>query len=200
MKCVPSSLGRACICTFAASDPAFFFRQRESRQLFAVNQRRQPFRFLLARSEKEQCTDADGMMRIRKNRSGSATSADFLQHFAIRHLRKSASAKFLWRGHAENADVPEAIDEMTRNIGVAINRNRIEIFVEELADFRERLIQLGLLRCRKARIRHRPIGNEFPEEQSFGEAKFLASGEKEFFCLLDFLLPLDFCFVHELHR
>jgi hypothetical protein len=139
-------------------------------------------------------------VRVCKNRSGSATSADFLQHFAIRHLRKSPSAKFLWRGHAQNTNVPEAVDKMARNVGIAINRDRIEIFVEELADFRQRLIQLGLLCRGNARVRHRPIGNEFPKEQSLGKAKFLMSGEKEFFRLLNFLLSLELCFVHELHQ
>ena len=40
----------------------------------------------------------------------------------------------------------------------------IQMLIEELPHFDERLIQFRLLRRRDARIRHRPIGDELPEK------------------------------------
>jgi hypothetical protein len=65
-----------------------------------------------------------------------------------------------------------------------------------LPEFRQRFVQLRLLRCRHARIRHHPIGHEMPLEKALGKTKRLRSGEKQFFRLLDFLLPLRVEFVH----
>ena len=87
---------------------------------------------------------------------------------------------------------------MARNIRRSIDRHRIQILIEKLADLRERLVELRLLRGRDARIRHRPIRHEAPEKQSLGKAERLRPGEKQLLRFLDFFLPLDFCFVHKL--
>jgi len=53
MKCEPSSLGRACICTFAASDPASPLGERERTELLASYQFRKPLLFLFVRAEQQ---------------------------------------------------------------------------------------------------------------------------------------------------
>ena len=135
MKCEPSSLGSRLHLHVGRVGTGFFFRQRESGQLFAVHKPRQPLLFLLARSEKQQRANADGMMRVGENGSGSVARADFLQHLAIRHLRKSAAAKFLRRGHSQNADAAESVDYRPWNISFPIDRRRIQIFIEKLPHF-----------------------------------------------------------------
>ena len=58
--------------------------------------------------------------------------ADFLQHFAILHLGKAAAANFFRRGHPENADAAEAVDHVARNICLAIDLVRVEMFDREM--------------------------------------------------------------------
>ena len=74
--------------------------------------------------------------------------ADFLQNLAVLHLRKTAAAHFLRRGHPENADATETVDHMARNIRLAIDLLGIEMFVQKDAQLRDSAIDLGLLRCR----------------------------------------------------
>ena len=71
--------------------------------------------------------------------------------------------------------------------------------IEKFADLRERLVELGLLRGGDARIGHGPIRHEASEEKSLGEAERLRPGKEQFLRLLNFLLPLDFCFA-KCHR
>ena len=136
------------------------------------------------------------MVRVCENRSGRATAADFLQHLAVRHLRKSAAAKLRRRRHSQHADARETVDQFAWDIFIPIDGDRIESSIEKLPDFRERSVQLRLLRRRDARIRHRPIRDKLPEEQSLGETKFLTPGKEQLLGLLNFLLSLDFRFVH----
>ena len=70
------------------------------------------------------------------------------------------------------------------------------MFVEKLPKFRKRPVQLRLLRCGDAWIRHHPIGNEMTLEETFGKAKRLRPCKEQLLRLLDFLLPLRVEFVH----
>ena len=72
------------------------------------------------------------------------------------------------------------------------------MFVEKFPKVRERLVQLCLLRCRDARIRHHPIGNETTLKETFGETERLWSCKKQFFRLLNFFLPRCVEFVHKI--
>src|SRR5437773_10075032 len=137
------------------------------------------------------------MVRVYENRCRRATAADFLKHSAVGHLRKTASTVFHWRGRSEHADATESIDNLARNIRLSIYLNRIEMFIEKLPKFRQRLVQLGLLRCWDAWIRHHPIGNETTLEKTFRQAKRLWPREEELLRLLNLLLPLRSDFVHE---
>ena len=92
----------------------------------------------------------------------------------------------------------QAIDQMTRDVGVAIDRDRIEMLIQERADFGEGLVQLRLLGRRDPRLRHRPIRNETSEKQTLREPERLRPREKQFFRLPDFLLPLNLRLVHKL--
>src|SRR6476620_4343438 len=133
-------------------------------------------------------------MGIRKNRGRSAATADFLQYFAILHLRETAAAHFLWRGHSENADAPESVDHVAGNICLAVDFFGVEMFVEEMPQFRDGAIYIGLLRIGQARIRHGPVGHEVAEEKSFREAKLLVAAKKQLLSLLNLFLPLNFGF------
>src|SRR6266516_1725787 len=136
------------------------------------------------------------MMRVDKDRSGRAAAADFLQELAVCHLHKTAPSEFHWRSCAEYADASKAINHVARNVCLSIYFRRIEMVIQELPEFCERLVQLRLLRCGNAGIRHHPIGNEIAFEKTFGKTEGLRSGEKQLLRLLNFLLPLRFDFVH----
>ena len=123
--------------------------------------------------------------------------ANFLQESAVNHLRKTPSAIFHWGGRTKHPDASQSIDDVARDICLSIYLGGIEMFVEKLAELDKSSIQLGLLRCRDARIRHHPIGNEMTLEKAFREAKCLRPPEEEFLRLLNFLLPLPFDFVHK---
>ena len=169
----------------------FLLGQGEGGELLAVHQLRQPFFLLLLRPEEEQGANADRVMRVGEDRGRGAARADLLEHLAILHLGKSAAADFLRRGHPENADPAESVDHMPRDVRLAIDRLGVEMFIQKLAQLRDSAIDLRLLRVGKARIGHRPVGHEVAEEQSFGEAKFLAAAEEELLGLLNFLLSLN---------
>src|SRR5439155_770315 len=83
-------------------------------------------------------SNPDGVMRINKNRRRCATAPDFFQDFTVSHLRETASAIFLRRGHTKHTDASEAIDHAARNICLPINLRSIEVFIEKLAKFAER--------------------------------------------------------------
>ena len=170
------------------------FGQREGRQLTAIHQFRQPLFLLRLGSEKEQSANPNRVMGVGENRSRSATATDLLEHLAIHHLRKSAAAHFLRRGHAEHADPAETVDHFPRNIRDPVDLRRVEMLIEKLPHFRERPVEFGLLRIGDFRIRHRPIGDEIPEEQALRKAQLLLAGEEQFLGLFDFLLTLNFGF------
>src|SRR5438093_973866 len=86
------------------------------------------------------------MVRVYENRCRCATAPDFFQHFAVRHLREAASAVFLRRSHAEHTDAAQTVDHLARNVCLAIDLRRIEMLIENLAEFPERFIQLDLSR------------------------------------------------------
>src|SRR3954447_24403188 len=94
------------------------------------------------------------------------------------------------RGHSKNADAPEAIDHFPRNIGISVNRDRVQFRIEKFAQLLQRLIELSLLGISYPRIRHYPVGNEMATEQAFDEAERLRAGEQQFLGLLHFLLSL----------
>src|SRR5215471_15483680 len=135
-------------------------------------------------------------MRIDKNRGRCATTTDLFEDFAVGHLRESASAIFLRRSHTEDADPAKAIDHAARYIRFPIDLRRIEMFVQKLLKLAESFVQFDLLRRRDARIRHHPIGNEMPMENTFGKTKRLWPCEKQFLGLLNFFLSLRVEFIH----
>src|SRR5882724_3415090 len=174
----------------------FTLGQRECAELLASYQFRKPFLLLLVCSKEQQRPDTDRVVRVYENRCRRATASDFLEHSAVDHLRKTASAVFHRRSCAEHADASKAINHLARNVRLSIYFRRIEMVIQELPEFCERLIQLRLLRCGNARIRHHPVGNEIAFEKTFGETEGLRSGENQLLRLLNFLLPLRFDFVH----
>ena len=111
-------------------------------------------------------------------------------------MRKAQSAVFHRRSRTEHADAPKTIDDVARNVCLPIYLRRIEIFIQKLPKFGQRLVQLRLLRRRHAWVRHHPIGHEMPMEKAFGKTKHLRPGEEQFLSLLDFFLPLRVEFVH----
>src|ERR1700757_820961 len=135
-------------------------------------------------------------MRIDENRCRRAPTADFFQHFAVSHLRKSASAVFLRRRHTKHADASQAIDHAARNVRLPIDLRSIKMLVEKFAKFAERFVQLDLLRSGDAGIRHHPIGDEVALKKSLREPERLRTRKKQFLSLLNFLLSLRVEFVH----
>src|SRR6266550_7439083 len=137
------------------------------------------------------------MVRVYENRCGCAATPDFLQQFTVSHLCKAPSAVFHWRSRTEHAGAPKTVDDAARNLCLSIYLRRIETCIEKLPKFPQRLVQLRLLRCRHARIRHYPIGHETTLEKTLGKTERLRPREKQFFGLLNFLLPLRVQFVHK---
>src|ERR1700720_4243193 len=164
--------------------------------MFARDQLRQPFLFLFVRSEQKQSANADGMMGVHKDRCRRAARADLFQNLAVRHLRKTVTAVFHRRGHSQNADAAQTVNHFARNLRLSIYLYGVELGIEKLAQFGKRFVELSLLRCRHARIRHHPIRYEMAEKKAFCESESLRSGEKQFFRLLNFFSPLRLDFVH----
>ena len=138
-------------------------------------------------------------MRIREDRRRGAACADLLQHLAVLHLGEAAAANFLRRGHAENADTAQAVNHVARDVGLAIDRLRIEVFVQKSAQLHDGTINVRLLRVGEPRIGHGPVGHEIAEEKPLGESKFLPAAEEQLFGLLNFLLSLNVDFA-KCHR
>src|SRR5260370_11556992 len=107
------------------------------------------------------------MMSVEEHGGRRAAAADFFQHLAIRHWRKPAAAVLGGRSHPEHAHAPEAVNYVARNLCLSIYCCGVELLIEKLAQFRERVVQLGLLRRRNARIRQHPIGHEMTLEKTF---------------------------------
>src|SRR5438876_1057054 len=136
-------------------------------------------------------------MRVNENGCRCATPSDFFQNFAIGHLRETASAIFLRRGHAKHANASQTINYAARNVRLPIDLRRIEMFVQKFAEFSERIIQLDLLCSRNTRIRHHPIGDEVALEKALGEAERLRTCKKQFLSLLNLFLSLRVELVHQ---
>src|SRR5205823_5634111 len=133
-------------------------------------------------------------MSINKHRSGSVPFPDLLQNAAALHLRETTAAEFPCRCHPKNTGASKAIDQVLRDIGIAIDPVGIEVAVEHLANFVQCALQFRLPRRVKPRIRHHPIGHEISQEKSFGKTEFLPAAKKQLLGLLHFLLTLNFCF------
>src|SRR5437867_5874316 len=129
-------------------------------------------------------------MGIDKNRGRRTTASDLFQNPAIRHLRKTAPAVFGRRCHAEDADAPESVNYLARNICLPIYLRRIEFLVEKVAKFGERCVQFRLLCCRDQRIGYHPIGHKTAEKKAFCKTKRLRPREEQLLRLSDFLLTL----------
>ena len=202
MKCEPSSLGRACICTFAASDPASF----RSAQMRRVVRRSTILEaivcFCSCVPNSKQRANSDRVVRIHKNRSRCAAAADFFQDFGswpsarirVRHIPSAQSAP-------STPTAPESInhacaeyppvDRSSAGSRCSSRNWRSSVSVSSNSD---------LLRRRDARIRHHPIGNEMALEKTFGETERLRTCEKQFLGLLNFFLSLRVELIHSICR
>src|SRR5438132_5802887 len=136
------------------------------------------------------------MMCINKSRRRSTTASDFLQHFAIGHLREAAASVFLRCRHPEHTNATQAVDHAAWYVCLAVDLRSVKMFVQKFAEFSERVIQLALLRSGNTRIRHHPIGNKMPLEKSLGEPECLRPCKKQFLSVLNFLLSLRVELVH----
>src|SRR5437667_2322419 len=65
-------------------------------------------------------------MRVNENGCRCATPSNFLQNFAIGHLRETASAIFLRRGHAKHANASQTINYAARNVRLPIDPAKID--------------------------------------------------------------------------
>src|SRR6266700_6039311 len=145
-------------------------------------------------AEEQQRPDSDRVMSINKHRSGSVPFPDLLQHAAALHLRATTAAEFQCRCQPENTGAGEAIDEVARDVGIAIDPARVEVAIEHLAHFVQCTVQFRLPRRVKPRIRHDPVSYKISQEKSLGETEFLPAAKKQLLRLLHFLLTLNFCF------
>src|SRR5205807_6704261 len=133
-------------------------------------------------------------MSINKHRSRGIAFPDLLQDSAALHLRETAAAEFARRCHPKNTGASKTVDEVPRDVGIAIDPVRIEVAVEHLANLAQCTLQFRLSRRVKPRIRHYPIGHEISQEKSFGKTEFLPAAKKQLLGLLHFFLTLNFCF------
>ena len=151
-------------------------------------------RLLFTATEQEQGTDSNRVMSVNKDRSGSVPFSDLLQDPAVLHLRETAAANFPWRRHSKNARASKALDEVARDVGIAIDPVRIEIAIEHLAHFAQCTLQFRLPGRVEPRIRHYPIGHEISQEEPLGKTEFLPAAKKQLLGLLHFFLTLNFYF------
>src|SRR5207237_266162 len=149
--------------------------------------------FLFHGSEEQQRPDSDQVMSINKHRSGSVPFPDLLQNAAALHLRETTAAEFPCRCHPENTGASKAIDQVPRDVGIAIDPVRIEIAIEHLANFVQCALQFRLPRRVEPRIWHHPVSYKISQERSIGETEFLPTAKKQLLRLLHFLLTLNVC-------
>ena len=164
--------------------------QRERAQLASADQIGQPLRLLFFGAEQEQRPDADRMVGVDEDRGRAASRADHFEQAAVAHLREAAAAEFGRRRHAEDAEFRQAVDDVARDIGLAIDALGVEMFVAEVFEVGDRLFDFGSLRSGQLRIRKNPIGDEMAFEQSLGHAGFLRHRPQQFLGLLHLRLAL----------
>src|SRR5262249_34974952 len=105
-------------------------------------------------------------------------------------LRETASAIFLGRGHAQDAELAQAGDHLPRNLGVAIDSHRVELGVGEAAQLGDRLFDRLTFLQLDLRVREDQGRIEMTEEQPLGEATRLRPGEQQLLRLLLLLFQL----------
>src|SRR5207237_3218561 len=107
---------------------------------------------------------------------------------------ETAAHDFPRRRHPKNTGASKTIDEVARDVGIAIDPVRIEIAIEHLAHVAQCTLQFRLPGRVKPRIRHHPVSYKISQEKSLGETEFLPAAKKQLLRLLHFLLTLNFCF------
>ena len=70
------------------------------------------------------------MVGVNKHGSRRISHPDLLEDPAILHLGKATATDFTRSRHAENAGAGEAINQVTGNVGIAINPIGIEFAIE----------------------------------------------------------------------
>ncbi len=149
-KPVPSADRRGRRLHVGGVGAGFRFGQRECGQLAAADQIGQPLPLLLVGAEQQQRPHADRMVGVDEDRRRAAPRADHFQQPAVTHLREPAAAELGRRRHAEHAEVRQAVDDLARDVGLAIDPRGIEMLVAEAFELGDRLFHLGPLVGREA--------------------------------------------------
>ena len=128
------------------------------------------------------------MVGVDKDRRGGTVAANHFHDPAVRQLRKAAPAIRDRYGHAQDAQLSQARDDVGRNLGVPVDGGGVDFLVGKTAHLLDglghRLAFFGL----EFGIGINLVRVELPEEQAVGKSQPLGPGEKDFFGLFDLLL------------
>jgi hypothetical protein len=97
-------------------------------------------------------------------------NVDHFQQAAVAHLREPAAAELGGRRHAEYAECGEPVDDLARDIGLAIDARGVEMLVAKAFELRDGPFHIGPLGDWNLRIWEHPIGDEPALEQPLRHA------------------------------
>ena len=156
--------------TLLASEPACSSVRANAASFSPRASGGQPARLLLGRAEEDQGPQADRVMGVDEHGRRGAVAADHLHDPAIAHLREPAAAELDGRGHAQHAELGQALDHRGRDVGLAVDRGGVDVRVGERADRGHRLLDRRPLGLGQLGIGEERIAAELAPEQRLGEA------------------------------
>src|ERR1043165_1945913 len=120
-----------------------------------------------------------------------AMAADDLQDLGIAELREAAAAELRGRRHAENAEARKSVDDVARDVGIAIDGGGVDVVMCILLQFRDRFLDGGPLLRVEFRIREQQRGLELSKKERLRESEFHLFRKEKLLGLFLLLLHLS---------
>ena len=186
---MPSGVGVAVVCTLAASLPASGSVRANALIHSPRGQLGQPLRLLLGRAEQHQRPRADRVMRVDEQRRAAAVAAEHFDHPAIGDLAEPAAAEFAGQAGAQHAELAQPVDHALRDLGVAVDRHRVDVLAAELPQLGDLLggarvaVQIG--------VGQQLVTEVLAKEQALGKADLVHAIAEHFFGLRHLLFVIQ---------
>ncbi len=110
--------------------------------------------------------------------------------FVLANCENPLAAERFRRRRAEHAELPQAVDDGRRDVGVAVDGRGVDVRFRELAQGGRGLLQTGGLGGCQFGIGKQQRRAELAEIETLGKAERLRAGEQHFFDLAALLLDL----------
>ncbi len=133
-------MGIALVWTLLASEPAWGSVSANAASFRPAIKSGSHCRFSPRSAEQNQGANADALVGIHEDPRRGTMSPDNLHDLAITLLREFLSAEFRRRGHPQHADFRQTVDHLARDVGIAVDRGSIDLFLGELSHLGHRLL------------------------------------------------------------